>query len=105
MACHVTKININKQPNKQNLIALFNKNLKAFETIDGCLYDMPISDKPRFAYAHVWSVCIITRSLHVAFANEYFAFISICRKIRKKEGKKNKTPTKNISILVSIKEP
>ena len=39
MACHVTKININKQPNKQNLIKLFNKNLKAFETIDGYLYN------------------------------------------------------------------
>ena len=86
MACHVTKININKQPNKQNLIALFNKNLKAFETIDGCLYNMPISDKPRFAYAHVWSVCVITRSLHVAFANEYLHLsVSLVKLERKKE--------------------
>ena len=38
MACHVTKININKQPTKQNLITLFNKNLKAFETNEGYLY-------------------------------------------------------------------
>ena len=39
MACHVTKININKQQTKQNLIALFNKNLAAFETIDGHVYN------------------------------------------------------------------
>ena len=39
MVCHVTKINIIKQPNKQILIALFNKNLKAFETITGYLYN------------------------------------------------------------------
>ena len=38
MACHVIKINVNKKPNKKNLIALFNKNLKAFETIDSYLY-------------------------------------------------------------------
>ena len=39
MACHVTKINIKKQPTKQNLITLFNKNLKAFETNEGYLYN------------------------------------------------------------------
>ena len=38
MACHITKININKQPTKQNLITLFNKNLKAFETNESYLY-------------------------------------------------------------------
>ena len=61
---------------------------------------MTISDKSRFAYTHVWSVCDITRSLLVAFANECFAFISICRKIRKKQGKKytNKISTKEISV-------
>ena len=35
MACHVTKININKPQTKQNLTVPFNKNLTAFETIDG----------------------------------------------------------------------
>ena len=49
---------------------------------------MPISDKSRFAYAHVWSVCVITRSLLVTFANECLTFI--CRKIRKKEGPQKK---------------
>ena len=49
---------------------------------------MPISDKSRFAYAHVWSVCVITRSLLVTFANECLTLI--CRKIRKKEGPKKK---------------
>ena len=39
MACHITKININNQPTKQNLITLFNKNLKAFETYEGYLYN------------------------------------------------------------------
>ena len=39
MACHVTKININKQQTKQNLILLLNKNRTAFETIDGYLYN------------------------------------------------------------------
>ena len=38
MACHVTKVYINKQPNKQNLIAILNKNLNTFETIDSYLY-------------------------------------------------------------------
>ena len=32
MASHATKVNLNKQPTKQNLIALFNKNLTTFET-------------------------------------------------------------------------
>ena len=32
MASHATKMNLNKQPTKQNLIALFNKNLTTFET-------------------------------------------------------------------------
>ena len=39
LACHVTKININKQPTKQNVIVLFNKNLKAFVTNDSYLYN------------------------------------------------------------------
>ena len=61
---------------------------------------MPISDKSRFACAHVWPVCVITSSLLVAFANECFAFISICCKVRKKQGKKytNKISTKDISV-------
>ena len=53
---------------------------------------MPISDKSRFAYAHVWSVCVITRSLLVTFANECLTFI--CRKIRKKEGPQQKNMNK-----------
>ena len=56
---------------------------------------MPISDKSRFAYAHVWSVCVITRSLLVTFANECLTFI--CRKIRKKEGPKKKNTWININ--------
>ena len=42
----------------------------------------------------------------MAFARAYAAFINIYRKIRKKEIKKmNKISAKDISILVSIKEP
>ena len=69
--CHLTQININKQPTKVTCTT------------------MPISDKSGFAYAHVWSVCVITRSLLVTFANECLTFI--CRKIRKKEGPKKNT--------------
>ena len=39
MACHVTKIKINKQQTKKCLIVLFNENLTAFETIDGYVYN------------------------------------------------------------------
>ena len=56
---------------------------------------MPISDKSRFAYAHVWSVCVITRSLLVTFANECLTVI--CRKIRKKEGPQKKKKWININ--------
>ena len=44
MACHVT----NKQPTKQNLITLFNKNLKAFETNEGYLYKKERSTKKKY---------------------------------------------------------
>ena len=63
----------------------------------------PISDKSRFACAHVWSVCVITRSLLVAFTRGCFAFISICREIRKKQKKKG-TKYQLKSFLVSIRE-
>ena len=105
MACHVTKIYINKQPTKQKLNILVNKNLKALKTIDGTCTIPAISVKSRFAYAHVWSVCVITRSLLVAFARGCYAFINICCKIRKRHRKKiNKIPAKVISISVSVKE-
>ena len=62
MAYQVTKIKNNKkQPNKQKLIILVNKNQKAFETIDGTCTIPPISDISGFSYAHVWFVCFIKR--------------------------------------------
>ena len=81
--------------------------MKASEIIDCICTIVSISNITRFAYANVWSVFVNTRSLLVAFAKECFAFISICRKIRKKQRKKyiNKISNKDISILVSIKEP
>ena len=89
MACHVTKINNNdKQPTKQKVIILVIRNLKAFKTVDCTCTILSISDKSMFTFAHVWSVCVITCSLLLAFARDYFALISICRKIRKKYRKK-----------------
>ena len=67
---------------------LVKNNLKTFETIDGTYTIPPISDISRFARAHVWSVCVITRSLIVAFARSCYAFINICRKITKNHRKK-----------------
>ena len=109
MACHVTKLyNINKLQTIQKLIILVNSNLKAFQTVDCTCTILSISDKSRFTSTHIWSTCIITRSLLVASARACAAFINIYRKIRKKEIKKmNKISAKEkkISILVSIKEP
>ena len=51
MACHVIKINVYKKPNKQNIIALFNKNLKAFETIDSYLYS--------YSHLHTYDPCVL----------------------------------------------
>ena len=107
MACHVTKLNnINKLPTIQKLIILVNSNLKAFQTVDCTCTILSISDKSRFTSTHIWSTCIITRGLLVASARACAAFINIYRKIRKKEIKKmNQISAKDISILVSIKEP
>ena len=104
MACHVTKINnINKLQTIQKLIILVNSNLKALRIVHCTCTILSISDKSRFTSTHIWSVCIITRSLLVAFARAYAAFINIYRKIRKKEIKKmNKISAKD--ILVSIKD-
>ena len=88
----------------RKLNILVNKNLKTFKTIDGTCTISPISDISRFACAHVWSVCVITPSLIVAFSRGCYAFINICRKIRKKHRKK-KLSIKVISISVSFKEP
>ena len=107
MACHVTKLNnINKLPTIQKLIILVNSNLKVFQTVYCTCTILSISDKSRFTSTHIWSTCIITRSLLVASARACAAFINIYRKIRKKEIKNmNKISAKDISILVSIKEP
>ena len=84
MACHVTKINNNdKQSSKQKLIMLVNMNLKAFETVNCTCTILSISNKSRFTWAEIWSVCVITRSPFVAFVRVCFAFINICRKFAK----------------------
>ena len=104
MACHVTKINNNdKQSSKQKLIILVNMNLKAFQTVDCTCTIMSISDKSRLTWAGIWSVCVITRSLFVAFVRVCFAFINICRKIRNKK-KMNKISAKDITVSVSNRE-
>ena len=92
---------------KKKLIILVNSNLKAFQTVDCTCTILSISDKSRFTSAHIWSTCIIIRSLLVASARACAALINIYHKIRKKEIKKkmNKISAKDISILISIKEP
>ena len=93
------------QPAKQKHNILINNNLEAFKTIDGTCTIPPISDISKFACAHVWSACVITRSLIVTFAGGCLPFINICRKIKKKQRiKTNKISTKVISISVSFKE-
>ena len=85
MACHVIKININKKNNYWRL------------PVQSC----PSPINPGL-HVHTYDpyVSVITSSLLVAFANECFAFISICRKVREKQGKKyaNKISTKEISV-------
>ena len=76
------------QPAKQKNNILINNNLEAFRTIDGTCTIPLISDISKFACAHVWSACVITRSLIVTFAGGCLAFINICRKIKKKQRKK-----------------
>ena len=52
---------------------------KVFNTIN-CTCTIPsISDISRLACAHVWSVCVITRSVNVAFLRSCFALVRICR--------------------------
>ena len=62
MVCHVTKINIIKQSNKQILIALFYKNLKAFETITLPVQSCPSPINPGL-HMHTYDPCVL---LHVA---------------------------------------
>ena len=64
---------------------LVNMNLKAFETVNCTCTILSISNKSRFTWAEIWSVCVITRSPLVAFVRVCFAFINICRKIRNKK--------------------
>ena len=48
-----------------------------------------ISNISRFACANVWSACVFTSSIYVAFAWICFAFVNICQK-RKKNKKREK---------------
>ena len=49
-----------------------------------------ISNISRFACANVWSACVVTSSIYVAFAWICFAFVNICQKRKKKEKKEKK---------------
>ena len=49
-----------------------------------------ISNISRFACANVWSACVVTSSIYVAFAWICFAFVNICQKRKKKEKKRKK---------------
>ena len=43
-----------------------------------------ISSIARFAFANVWSVCVVAGNVYVTFAGVCFAFVNICQKKRKK---------------------
>ena len=66
---------------------------KVFNTIN-CTCTIPsISDISGLACAHIWSVCVITRSVNVAFLRSCFALVRICREnqqiSQRKEEKHN----------------
>ena len=61
-------------------------NLKASEIIDYNCTVASISSISSFAFANVWSVCVITSGIYVTFTWVCFAFVDICQK--RKKGKK-----------------
>ena len=75
---------------------------KVFNTIN-CTCTIPsISDISRLACAHVWSVCVITGSVNVAFLRSCFALICICREnqqiSQRKEEKHNEKGKKKKEV-------
>ena len=70
-------------------------NLKASEIIDYNCTVASISSISRFAFANVWSVCVITSSIYVTFTGVCFAFVNICLK---KKGKKEKRMTDQLFV-------
>ena len=59
-------------------------NLKATEIIDCTCTIASISSISRFAYANVWSVCVVTSSIYMTFVGVCFAFVNIFHKKKEK---------------------
>ena len=79
------KQNRNNNNNRQKLIMMVKMNLKATEIIDCTCTVASISSISRFAYANVWSVCVVTSSIYMTFVGVCFAFVNIFQKKKKKE--------------------
>ena len=73
--------------------------MKASEVIDCTCTVASISSISRFACANVWSVRVVTKSIHVTFVGICFAFVNICQKKRKKKIKKEKRMKNGICVL------
>ena len=69
-------------------IIIVKRNLKASEIIDCTCTIASISSIARFAFANVWSVCVVTDSVYLTFAGICFAFVNICQKREKREKNK-----------------
>ena len=71
-------------------IVIVKKNLKTFEIIECTCTTASISNISRFAWANVWSVCVIASRVYVAFARVCYAFVNIFQNKRKKKEKRMK---------------
>ena len=75
---------------RTKFIVIVKKNLKTFEIIECTCTTASISNISRFAWANVWSVCVIASRVYVAFARVCYAFVNIFQNKRKKKEKRMK---------------
>ena len=75
---------------RTKFIVIVKKNLKTFEIIECTCTTASISNISRFAWANVWSVCVIASRVYVAFARVCYAFVNIFQNKRKKREKNEK---------------
>ena len=82
------KTGFRRQPmniEKQQQTKIHYNSQKASEIIDRTWTVASISSISRFACANVWSVRVVTISIHVTFVGVCFAFVNICQKEEKIE--------------------
>ena len=75
---------------RTKFIVIVTKNLKTFEIIKCTCTSASISNISRFAWANVWSVCVIASRVYVAFARVCYAFVNIFQNKRKNREKNEK---------------